>query len=162
MTINAFTTCLWFDGQAQEAADFYLSVFKDTDSELGRISRYTEAGPGEPGSVVTVEFTLNGQKFVGLNGGPEFTFNEAVSFQIECADQAEIDHYWSRLTEGGGEEIECGWLKDRFGVRWQVFPAVLLDMVTDPDPEKAARSTRAMLSMRKMDLAALKKAYDGE
>ena len=162
MTINAFTTCLWFDGQAQEAADFYLSVFKDTDSELGRIGRASEAGPGEPGSVVTVEFTLNGQKFVGLNGGPEFTFNEAVSFQIECADQAEIDYYWSRLTEGGGQEIECGWLKDRFGVRWQVFPAVLLDMVTDPDPEKAARSSRAMLSMRKMDLAALKKAYDGD
>lgn len=162
MTTKGFTTCLWFDGQAQEAADFYLSVFKDTDSELGRISRYTEAGPGEPGSVVTVEFTLNGQRFVGLNGGPEFTFNEAVSFQIECADQAEIDYYWSRLTEGGGEEIECGWLKDRFGVRWQVFPAVLLDMVTDPDPEKSARTTRAMLSMRKMDLAALKKAYDGD
>jgi len=159
MTTNGFTTCLWFDGQAEEAADFYLSVFKD--SALGRVTRYTEAGPGEPGSVVTVEFTLNGQRFVGLNGGPQFTFNEAISFQIECADQAEVDHYWTHLLEGGGQEIECGWLKDRYGLFWQVFPRVLIDMISDPDPEKAARASRAMLSMKKMDLAALQKAYDG-
>ncbi|MFB7286430.1 VOC family protein [Actinacidiphila glaucinigra] len=158
MTTDGFTTCLWFDGKAEEAADFYVSVFKN--SAIGTIGRYTEAGPGPAGSVVAVEFTANGQKFVALNGGPEFTFSEAVSFQIRCADQAEVDHYWEKLTDGG-EEGPCGWLKDRYGVSWQVFPEVLLQMIGDADPEKARRATEAMHSMKKLDLAALRRAYDG-
>ncbi|MET9877394.1 VOC family protein [Actinacidiphila glaucinigra] len=158
MTTDGFTTCLWFDGKAEEAADFYVSVFKN--SAIGTIGRYTEAGPGPAGSVVAVEFTANGQKFVALNGGPEFTFSEAVSFQIRCADQAEVDHYWEKLTDGG-EEGPCGWLKDRYGVSWQVFPEVLLEMIADADPEKATRATKAMHSMKKLDLAALRRAYDG-
>ncbi|MDT7664228.1 MAG: hypothetical protein QOD04_3784, partial [Pseudonocardiales bacterium] len=131
MSDSPITTCLWFDNQAEEAANYYLGIFKD--STLGSIVRYTEAGPGPAGSVLTVEFELNGQKFVGVNGGPMFTFSEAISFQIRCADQGEVDYYWSRLTEGG-EEIQCGWLKDRYGVSWQVVPAALIEMVSDPDP----------------------------
>ncbi|GGZ42423.1 VOC family protein [Streptomyces bluensis] len=160
MPANGFTTCLWFDGQAEEAAHYYVSVFKN--SSIGRIARYTEAGPGPAGSVVTVEFVANGQRFVALNGGPQFTFDEAISFQIVCEDQAEIDHYWNRLTEGGGEGGPCGWLKDRYGVSWQVVPRTLIDMITDPDPEKAARTSAALLSMGKLDLPALEKAYAGE
>ncbi|MFD7712986.1 VOC family protein [Streptomyces sp. NPDC059785] len=159
MSTDGFTTCLWFDGQAEDAAEFYVSVFKD--SQIGKVSHYTEAGPGPAGSVVTVAFTANGQKFVALNGGPEFKFTEAVSFSILCDDQAEIDYYWSRLTEGGGQEGPCGWLKDRFGLSWQVVPARLIDMVSDPDPEKAARTTRVMLSSGKFDIAALTAAYEG-
>ena len=159
MTTDGFTTCLWFDGQAEEAANYYVSIFKD--AKIGKIGRYTEAGPGPTGTVMAVEFELNGQKFVGLNGGPQFPFTEAVSFQIRCQDQDEVDHYWSRLTEGG-QEVACGWLKDRYGLSWQVFPAELLDLVGDPDPEKAKRATEAMLSMTKIDLAALQKAHAGE
>ncbi|MCU1649513.1 MAG: hypothetical protein JWQ60_662, partial [Pseudonocardia sp.] len=146
------------DNQAEEAANYYLGIFKD--STLGSIVRYTEAGPGPAGSVLTVEFELNGQKFVGVNGGPMFTFSEAISFQIRCADQGEVDYYWSRLTEGG-EEIQCGWLKDRYGVSWQVVPAALIEMDSDPDPVKAARTTEAMFTMTKLDIAALRSAYDG-
>ena len=160
MTTDGFTTCLWFDGQAEEAAHHYVSIFKN--SEVGDVTRYTEAGPGTPGSVVTVEFTANGQRFVALNGGPEFTFNEAISFQIHCADQEEVDHYWNRLLEGGGEPGPCGWLKDKYGVSWQVVPRALIEMVGSTDREKAARATKAMLSMGKLDIAALRKAYDGE
>ncbi|MFJ9586070.1 VOC family protein [Streptomyces acidicola] len=160
MPANGFTTCLWFDGQAEEAAHYYVSVFKN--SSIGRIARYTEAGPGPAGSVVTVEFVANGQHFVAVNGGPQFKFNEAISFQILCEDQAEIDHYWSKLTEGGGEGGPCGWLKDRYGVSWQVVPGRLLDMMTDSDAEKAGRAAKAMLSMGKLDLPALEKAYAGE
>ncbi|MEV6314746.1 VOC family protein [Streptomyces sp. NPDC051776] len=159
MATDGFTTCLWFDGQAEEAAHHYLSIFKD--SKLGRIGRYTEAGPGPAGSVMVVEFELNGQKFVALNGGPEFTFNEAVSFQIHCADQDEVDYYWNRLTEGG-EEVACGWLKDKYGVSWQVVPARLIEMIGDEDPEKARRTTAAMFGMKKFDIAALEKVYAGE
>ncbi|MCU1648967.1 MAG: hypothetical protein JWQ60_116 [Pseudonocardia sp.] len=158
MSDSPITTCLWFDNQAEEAANYYLGIFKD--STLGSIVRYTEAGPGPAGSVLTVEFELNGQKFVGVNGGPMFTFSEAISFQIRCADQGEVDYYWSRLTEGG-EEVQCGWLKDRYGVSWQVVPAALVEMVSDPDPVKAARTTEAMLAMTKLDIAALRRAYDG-
>jgi predicted 3-demethylubiquinone-9 3-methyltransferase (glyoxalase superfamily) len=158
MTDSPITTCLWFDTEAEEAANYYLGIFKD--STLGGIVRYTEAGPGPAGSVLTVEFELNGQKFVGVNGGPMFTFTEAVSFQIRCADQGEVDYYWSRLTEGG-EEVQCGWLKDRYGVSWQVVPAALIEMVSDPDPVKAARTTEAMFTMTKLDIAALRSAYDG-
>jgi predicted 3-demethylubiquinone-9 3-methyltransferase (glyoxalase superfamily) len=160
MSTDGFTTCLWFDGQAEEAADFYVSVFEN--SRIGRVGRYTEAGPGPAGSVMVVEFEANGQKFVALNGGPQFTFSEAVSFQIACADQEEVDHYWNRLTADGGEGGPCGWLKDRFGLSWQVFPSRLIDMIADPDPEKAARTTQAMYAMSKIDLAALEKVYAGE
>ncbi|MGX1267674.1 VOC family protein [Streptomyces phaeoluteigriseus] len=160
MTTDGFTTCLWFDGQAEEAAHYYVSIF--TNSSVGNVTRYTEAGPGPAGSVVTVEFTVNGQKFVGLNGGPQFTFNEAISFQIDCADQAEVDHYWNKLIDGGGEPGPCGWLKDKYGLSWQVVPTELTEMITDPDQEKAARAMKAMLSMGKLDLAALREAYDGE
>lgn len=158
MTTQELTTCLWFDGQAEAAAHYYTSIFKS--SSMGRVVRRTEAGPGPAGTVLTVEFELNGQKFVALNGGPQFTFNEAVSFQIHCDDQAEVDYYWSRLSDGG-TEVACGWLKDRYGVSWQVIPSALIDMLSDPDPEKANRATAAMLTMTKIDLAALERAYAG-
>jgi predicted 3-demethylubiquinone-9 3-methyltransferase (glyoxalase superfamily) len=151
-----FSTCLWFDGCAEEAVQHYLSVFKD--GSTGRITRYTEAGPGPEGEVMAVEFTINGQDFMALNGGPMFKFTEAVSFQIKCADQDEIDYYWDRLTEGG-EESQCGWLKDKFGVSWQVYPADLPDLLGDP--ERGPRTAQAMYEMSRIDYAALRKAYDG-
>jgi predicted 3-demethylubiquinone-9 3-methyltransferase (glyoxalase superfamily) len=153
-----FTTCLWFDTEGEAAARFYTSVFPG--SRLGRISRYTSAGPGREGSVITVEFELNGQQFLALNGGPEHKFNEAISMQIPCADQAEVDYYWSALT-AGGQEVVCGWLKDKFGLFWQVVPTILPDLLADPDPEKAARATRAMFKMTKLDIKALQDAYEG-
>ncbi|MER7759742.1 VOC family protein [Streptomyces sp. NPDC097619] len=156
---RAFTTCLWFDGRAEEAVDFYLSVFER--SSRGRVGRYTEAGPGPAGSVLAVEFTLNGQQFVAINGGPEFTFNEAVSFQVHCADQEEVDFYWDRLTAGGGRGVACGWLKDRFGVSWQVVPDEVLEMIGDEDGERAARTATAMYRMVKIDIAALREVFDG-
>ena len=159
MTTDGLTTCLWFDGQAEEAANHYISIFKD--SKLGRVGHYTEAGPGPAGTVLAVEFELNGQKLVAINGGPQFTFNEAISFQIHCNDQDEVDYYWSKLSEGG-EEVACGWLKDKYGLSWQVTPTVLIDMISDPDPEKAKRATEAMLAMTKFDIAALQKAHAGE
>ncbi|MFD4832297.1 VOC family protein [Streptomyces uncialis] len=160
MTSEAFTTCLWFDGRAEEAADHYLSVFRN--SEPGRVTRYTEAGPGPAGTAITVDFTLNGQHFLALNGGPEFTFNESVSFQIHCADQDEVDYYWDRLTQDGGRPGQCGWLKDRFGVSWQVVPTELPGLLADPDHERAARTTRALFAMTKPDIGALRAAYAGE
>ncbi|MEV8532518.1 VOC family protein [Streptomyces sp. NPDC051211] len=159
MSGSGFTTCLWFDGNAEEAAAYYVSVFKD--GRIGRTARYTEAGPGPAGSVMVVEFEINGQKFVGLNGGPDFTFNEAISFQIHCADEAEVDYYWDALTADGGQEVACGWVKDRFGVSWQVVPAGAIELVSDPDPERAARATKAMMTMKKLDVAAMRKAADG-
>jgi predicted 3-demethylubiquinone-9 3-methyltransferase (glyoxalase superfamily) len=159
MSTDGLTTCLWFDGQAEEAARHYVSIFKN--AKLGRSVHYGEAGPGPAGSVMTVEFELNGQRFVGLNGGPEFTFNEAISFQVFCEDQGEVDYYWSRLSEGG-EQGPCGWLKDRYGVSWQVIPDGLIEMIGDADPEKAKRATEAMLGMTKLDIAALRRAYEGE
>lgn len=158
MTAKGFTTCLWFDGQAEAAAEHYASIFKDF--QLGRVGRYTEAGPGPAGTVMALEFEINGQRFVGLNGGPLFTFNESISFQVHCADQAEVDYYWNRLSEGG-EESRCGWLKDRFGVSWQIVPDGLIDMIGDQDQEKAARTTAAMMTMGKLDIATLRKAYQG-
>ena len=149
---------LWFDGQALEAAEFYVSVFPN--SEITRVTHYTEAGPGPAGSVITVEFRLDGQPFVGINGGPAFTFSEAVSFEIACADQDEVDRYWALLTEGG-EESQCGWLKDRYGLSWQVVPSELSELIADDDPERAARVTAAMLSMVKLDLATLRAAANG-
>jgi predicted 3-demethylubiquinone-9 3-methyltransferase (glyoxalase superfamily) len=158
MTGKGLTICLWFDTEGEEAANFYTGIF--ADSRIGRISRYTHAGPGPAGSVATVEFELNGQKFVALNGGPQYTFNEALSITIPCAGQAEVDYYWSRLTDGG-QEIVCGWLKDRYGLSWQVVPTAFTDMLTDPDPEKVRRVTQAMFTMRKLDIAALQRAYAG-
>ena len=150
---------LWFDGQAEEAAAFYVSVFED-----GRIlhtAHYTEAGPGEPGSVMTVEWEVRGQRFVGINGGPQFQFSEAVSFLVTCKDQAEIDHYWERLTADGGSEGPCGWCKDRFGLSWQVVPEGMDELFSDPDPTRAERAMKAMFGMRKLDVAALQAAADG-
>ena len=160
MTTDGFTTCLWFDGQAEEAAHFYVSIFKD--SGIGRVGRNVEGGAGPVGSVLAVEFTANGQKFVALNGGPQFKFNESISFQIFCKDQEEIDYYWAKLTEGGGEPGPCGWLKDKYGVSWQVVPDKLIDMISDADQEKAARTTKAFMAMSKFDIAALERAYAGE
>ncbi|MCX5000009.1 VOC family protein [Streptomyces longwoodensis] len=159
MTADGFTTCLWFDTQAEEAAQFYVSVFKN--SSTGTTTYYTEGAPRPAGTVLTVDFTVNGQRFVALNGGPEFTFSEAVSFQIDCDDQEEIDYYWGKLTEGGGQPGPCGWLKDRFGVSWQVTPKVLSEMIAGPDREKTTRAMNAMMKMGKLDIAALQRAYDG-
>jgi predicted 3-demethylubiquinone-9 3-methyltransferase (glyoxalase superfamily) len=156
MTDNTLTTCLWFNTEAEEAAIFYTGIFKD--SSLGRIRRYTDAGPGPAGSVMLVEFELNGQKFSALNGGPQFTFNEAVSIVVPCADQAEVDYYWSQLSEGG-QEVVCGWLKDKYGLSWQIVPARFFELVSDADPQKAGRVMQAMLGMTKFDIAALERAY---
>jgi predicted 3-demethylubiquinone-9 3-methyltransferase (glyoxalase superfamily) len=159
MAKDGFTTCLWFDGQAEEAANYYASIFED--AKIGKIGRYTEAGPGEPGSVLAVEFELNGQKFVGINGGPDFKFNEAISFQVYCKDQDEVDYYWNKFTEEGEESV-CGWLKDKYGVSWQIIPDGLIELIGDSDPEKAKRATEAMLSMKKLDIARIEKAHAGE
>jgi predicted 3-demethylubiquinone-9 3-methyltransferase (glyoxalase superfamily) len=159
MTSTPLTTCLWFDTQAEEAATYYTTIFPG--AKLGNVSRFGEGGPRPAGMVITAEFEINGQRFVALNGGPEYSFTEAVSFQIPCADQAEVDYYWDRLTADGGQPGPCGWLKDKFGVSWQVIPAVLGSLLGDPDPEKAARATQAMLSMGKLDIAALERAHAG-
>jgi predicted 3-demethylubiquinone-9 3-methyltransferase (glyoxalase superfamily) len=159
MTDRALVTCLWFDTQAEEAASFYTNIFKD--GTINAVLRYGEAGPGPVGDAMLVEFELNGQKFSGLNGGPQFTFNESVSIVVPCADQAEVDHYWDRLSDGGQESV-CGWLKDRYGLSWQIVPAVFFDMVKDPDPAKVAQVMKAMLTMTKFDIAGLREAYAGQ
>jgi predicted 3-demethylubiquinone-9 3-methyltransferase (glyoxalase superfamily) len=158
MSEKALTTCLWFDTQGEEAARFYTGIFPG--SRIGRISRYTEAGPGAAGSVQTVEFEMLGQRFLALNGGPAHVLSPAFSLMIPCADQGEVDHYWELLSDGG-QEIVCGWVTDRFGLSWQVVPTVFMEMVTDPDPEKVRRVTEAMFTMTKFDIAALHKAYAG-
>jgi predicted 3-demethylubiquinone-9 3-methyltransferase (glyoxalase superfamily) len=150
---------LWFDTQAEEAAAFYCEVFPD--SRIVSTARYTEAGPGEPGSVMTVEWEINGQRFVGINGGPQFSFSEAVSFLVTCDTQQEIDYYWDRLREGGGEEGPCGWLKDRYGLSWQVAPTGMDQLFSDPDTSRATRAMQAMFGMKKLDMAALQRAADG-
>jgi predicted 3-demethylubiquinone-9 3-methyltransferase (glyoxalase superfamily) len=156
------SVCLWFDGQAEEAARFYAGIFGN--SSVGGGAHYddeTSKSSGQPkGSVMTVKFTLDGQEFMGLNGGPIFKFTEAMSLVVACEDQAELDHFWTRLSEGG-EEVQCGWLKDKFGVSWQVVPAVLEEMMRDKDPEKPRRVMAAVLKMKKLDIATLKKAYEG-
>ncbi|HEX4864097.1 MAG TPA: VOC family protein [Acidimicrobiales bacterium] len=149
------TPNLWFDTNGREAAEFYCSVFPN--SEIKHVSYYGEAGPRAAGEVLTVEFTLDGQEFVAINGGPEFTFDEAVSFQIDCADQEEVDYYWGKLSEGG-EEGPCGWLKDRYGLSWQVVPQALLDLLKDPDEGRAQRAMTCMLGMKKIDVAELYEA----
>jgi len=157
--VPKITPFLWFDDQAEEAVNFYLSVFPN--SRVLRTSRYGEAGPGPAGSVMTIEFELDGNLFTALNGGPDhFDFDESISFVIDCATQSEVDHYWDALRDGGSE-IACGWLKDRFGVRWQVVPSEFLAIISDPDPERARRATEAMMQMMKLDVRALKAAADG-
>lgn len=156
--MQRITPFLWFDNNAEEAMNFYVSVFKN--SRVNRVTRYGEAGPGPAGSVMTVEFELDGQEFVGLNGGPHFQFTEAVSFTVKCETQEEIDYYWDKLSEGG-QKSRCGWLKDKFGLSWQVEPRILGDLMADKDPEKAKRVMEAMLKMDKIDIEPIKRAYEG-
>jgi predicted 3-demethylubiquinone-9 3-methyltransferase (glyoxalase superfamily) len=159
---HTITPCLWFDKKAEVAAKLYVSIFPD--SKLGRIARYSNEGQEihgkKPDSVLTVEFEINRQQFVALNGGPMFKFNEAVSLQVPCGSQEEIDYYWKKLGDGG-EEGPCGWLKDRFGLSWQVYPAVMIDMLVDPDRAKVDRVTKAYMKMKKFDLAAIERAFRG-
>lgn len=161
--MQKITPFLWFDDNAEEAANFYVSVFKN--SKIGEVSRYGDAGEqaaGRPaGTVMTVDFHLDGQDFVALNGGPHFKFTEAISFVVNCETQEEIDYFWEKLS-GGGEEVQCGWLKDKYGLSWQVVPTVLGEMMQDKDAEKADRVMKAMLQMKKLDIATLKQAYDGQ
>ena len=152
--------CLWFDMQAEEAATFYTSLFKN--SKILQVTHYGPAGPGPNGSVMTVRFVLDGQEFMGLNGGPVVHFNEAVSFVVKCDTQKELDTWWQQLTENGGAEVQCGWLKDRFGLSWQIVPAALDKLVNDKDPDKRDRVMQALLPMKKLDLAALERAHAGE
>jgi predicted 3-demethylubiquinone-9 3-methyltransferase (glyoxalase superfamily) len=162
--MQKITPFLWFDHQAEEAAKFYTSVFKN--SKVGRILRYDETSAkaaGRPvGSVLTIEFEIEGQKFTALNGGPQFKFNESISFVVNCKTQEEVDYFWEKLTAGGGQESECGWLKDKFGLSWQVTPTVLIDMLNDKDPKKAERVMKAMMQMQKIEINKLKAAYAGK
>jgi predicted 3-demethylubiquinone-9 3-methyltransferase (glyoxalase superfamily) len=153
--MQKITPFLWFDGKAEEAARFYVSVFKN--SKILSVTRYGEAGPGPQGSVMTVAFELDGEKFVALNGGPNYTFSPAVSFVVNCETQQEVDHYWERLSEGG-EKIQCGWLRDKYGLSWQIVPTVLPELLQDKDPEKRKRVMAAMLKMIKLDIEQLKGA----
>ena len=156
--MQRITPCLWFDGRAEEAAEFYTTIFKD--SKVGKIARYGESGPGTPGSVMTVTFELAGQEFMGLNGGPQFHFSPAISFVVHCKNQRQVDYYWDRLIEGGAPS-QCGWLTDKFGVSWQIVPTALIRMLGDKDHRKASRVMKAMLKMIKLDLPLLQRAYRG-
>jgi predicted 3-demethylubiquinone-9 3-methyltransferase (glyoxalase superfamily) len=162
--MQKITPFLWFDHQAEEAAKFYTSVFKN--SKVGKILRYDEASAkaagGSVGSVLTIEFEIEGQKFTALNGGPQFKFNESVSFVVYCQNQDEVDYFWQKLTADGGQESECGWLRDKFGLSWQVTPTVLIEMLHDKDPKKSGRVMNAMMQMQKIDISKLKAAYAGE
>ena len=154
------TTCLWFDGNAEEAANFYISLLPD--SRIRSVQLSPADNPSTPeGAVLVVEFTLAGQDFMGLNGGPQFKFSEAVSFIIDCEDQAEVDRLWDALTADGGKPVQCGWLQDRFGLSWQITPRELPKLLADPDPDRARRAMQAMMGMVKIDVAALRKAADG-
>ncbi len=157
--MNQITPFLWFDGQAEEAANLYVSLFEN--SKVLSVARYGEAGPGPAGTAMLVNFELDGRPFIALNGGPQYKFTEAISFTISCKIQAEVDRFWDALTEGG-EESQCGWLKDRFGLSWQVIPECLGRLMGDPDPKKAGRVMRAMFKMKKMDIAALEAAHAQE
>src|SRR5213078_4654899 len=164
--MQKITPFLWFDDQAEEAANFYTSIFKN--SRVGNILRYGEevakvSESGRPvGSVLTIEFEIAGQKFVALNGGPQFKFNESVSFAVNCGTQEEVDYFWEKLTSDGGEESACGWLKDKFGLSWQITPTVLIEMLHDKDPQKSERVMNAMMEMGKIDISKLKEAYAGK
>ena len=156
--MTSISPCLWFDDNLEEAAEFYTKIFPN--SSVGHIARYNEAGPGEPGTAMAGDFDLDGLKFRGINGGPELAgFTESISFAVSCKDQAEVDHYWNALTDGG-EESMCGWLKDRFGLSWQIVPERLYELVSDPDPVRAKAATEAMLGMRKIVVADLESAAD--
>lgn len=161
--MQQISPCLWFDDQAEAAVEFYTAIFEN--SKIINLTRYSEAGREfhgkPPGTVMTVEFELNGQRFTALNGGPMFQFNEAISFQVDCRTQEEVDHYWERLSEGGDEKAQqCGWLKDKFGVSWQIVPTVLTELLQDKDAEKSQRVMNAMLQMKKIDIATLMRAYE--
>ncbi len=156
--MQKITPFLWFDTQAEEAVNFYTSVFKN--ARKGKMLRNVEGGPGPAGSVLTASFELEGLEFTALNAGPHFKFNEAISFVVDCKDQDEVDYFWDKLSEGG-EKSQCGWLKDKFGLSWQITPTVLIELMSDPDREKAGRVTQAMLKMSKIDIAALERAYAG-
>jgi predicted 3-demethylubiquinone-9 3-methyltransferase (glyoxalase superfamily) len=160
ITTQKITPFLWFDDNAEEAVNLYTSVFKN--SKVLGIQRYGDVGPGPKGQVMTASFELEGIKFTALNAGPRFKFTEAISFVINCDSQEEVDYFWERLTADGGEESMCGWLKDKFGLSWQVVPVVLYELFSDKDPQKSSRTMQAMLKMRKMDIAALKKAFEGK
>ena len=156
-TLTKITPCLWFDSDGEEAAAFYTGIFEN--SRILHVSHYGSAGPRPEGMVMTVNFELDGQEFVALNGGPEFTFDEAISFQVNCESQEEVDRFWTELS-AGGEEGPCGWLKDKFGVSWQINPTRLTELITDPDPERAQRAMKAMLGMGKIDIAEVERAAD--
>jgi len=157
LSIQLITPFLWFDHQAEEAAEFYASIFPN--SKIVKVARYGEGGPGPAGSAITVEFQLDGQTFVALNGGPHFKFTEAISFVVNCQTQQDIDKYWEQLSAGGAE-VQCGWLKDKFGLSWQVVPTVMGKLMGGPDPAKSGRATQAMMTMKKLDIGALQRAYD--
>ena len=154
--LQKITPFLWFDGQAEEAVGFYTSIFKN--SRIDGVTRYGDAGPGPKGSVMTIAFELEGQKFTAINGGPVFKFTEAISFVVNCETQQEVDQYWDQLS-AGGKEVQCGWVKDRYGLSWQIVPTVLITMLQDKDAERSQRVMRAMLQMVKIDIAGLEKAY---
>jgi predicted 3-demethylubiquinone-9 3-methyltransferase (glyoxalase superfamily) len=158
-TIQKITPFLWFDTQAEEAANFYTSIFKD--SKVLNVARYGEAGPGPKGSVMTVTFELAGQRFMALNGGPHYSFTPAISFFVDCEMQAEVDELWDKLSEGG-RQVQCAWLQDKFGVSWQIVPRALIELMQDQDPVKSQRVFKAMLEMKKIDIAGLQRAYRGE
>lgn len=163
-TLQKITPCLWFDDQAEEAAKFYTGIFRN--SKIGRVSRYGEAGKEihrkKPGTAMMVEFVLDGQTFTALNGGPIFKFTEAISFQVSCQDQKEVDYFWAKLTEGGDPKAQqCGWLKDRYGVSWQIVPVILAELVGDPKSEKSQRAMAVMMQMKKIEIAELQRAYAG-
>lgn len=155
--MQKITTFLWFDHQAEEAAHFYTSIFKN--SKIGEVTRYGKAGPGPEGAVMVISFQLEGQNFLALNGGPQFKFTPAISLVVDCQDQAEVDRLWDKLCEGGRAD-QCGWLQDKYGLSWQIVPGILPKLIGDKDPKKAQRVTEAMFSMKKIDIAALQKAYD--
>lgn len=163
MSVHPFSICLWFSDQAEEAAKFYTSIFKD--GKIGKIQRYGKEGfefhQRPEGSVMTIDFEANGQKFVGLNGGPIFKFNESISLIIVCDTQKDIDYYWEKLTSQGGQEVQCGWLKDKFGVSWQVVPSMFQELMSGQNKEGASRAMQAMFKMKKFDIATLKQAYQG-
>jgi predicted 3-demethylubiquinone-9 3-methyltransferase (glyoxalase superfamily) len=156
--MQRIVACLWFDGQAEEAVSFYTSVFKN--ARAGEVTRYGDAGPGQKGTVMTAVFEIEGQEFMALNGGPEFRFSPAISFIVHCQTQEEVDEYWARLLEGGSPQ-QCGWLTDRFGVSWQIVPAILPEMLADEDAGRTERVMQAMLKMVKLDIRALRRAYEG-
>jgi predicted 3-demethylubiquinone-9 3-methyltransferase (glyoxalase superfamily) len=158
--MQKITPFLWFENNAQEAAEFYTSIFKN--SKIDKAMVPPEGTPNPPADVLVVNFKLDGVQFTALNGGPYVKFNESISFVVHCDDQAEVDHYWEKLIEGGGEPSQCGWLKDKFGVSWQITPRILLELMNDPDPEKSARVMEAMLKMSKIDIEIIKNAYDGD